>query len=333
MPLTIEVHAERFPIDGQFRISRSTKTHAEVLVCTVSDGTFKGVGECVPYTHYGETLEAVSAQVIDASAVLNTATATALGDLRAHLTSSLPTGAARNALDCALWDLEAKRLCEPVHHLMPGPPPRPVETAFTLSLDTPDRMADAARGASSRPLLKIKLGGDHDVECMHAVTANAPNSDLIIDANEAWTPDRLPALMLEAARLGVALIEQPLPANADQALATMPHPVPICADESAHFAGDLAALTDRYDYVNIKLDKAGGLTEALAMRAEARRLGFGVMIGCMVGTSLAMAPAVLLAQDADYVDLDGPLLLAKDRQPGLHYYGNTVSPPETALWG
>ncbi|MCI5077275.1 N-acetyl-D-Glu racemase DgcA [Oricola sp.] len=324
---TVEAWVERYPINGQFRISRASKTEAEVVVCRISKDGRGGLSECVPYARYGET----TASVIEA--IENTARDLGHDLTQDRLSSTLAPGAARNALDCALWDLQAKLSGRHAHALACRQPPRPVETAFTISLDSPDVMADAARSASRRPLLKIKLGGQDDVAIMHAVAAAAPRSRIIADANEAWTPDSLPELMREAARVRIALIEQPLPAGQDAMLAGIPHPVPICADESAHTADDLEALRDRYDVINIKLDKTGGLTAALQMRDRARELGFGVMIGCMVGTSLAMAPAVLLAQDADYVDLDGPLLLARDRTPALQYAGNLVSPPRSELWG
>ncbi|WP_421849212.1 N-acetyl-D-Glu racemase DgcA [Oricola sp.] len=322
-----EAWCESYPINGQFSISRESKATAEVVVCRISSGGFSGIAECVPYRRYGESVDSVIAQI--------ESTASALGADISHerLREDLKPGAARNALDCALWDLQAKSTGRHAHLLACSSLPRPVETAFTISLSDPDSMADAARAASRRPLLKVKLGGQNDIAAMHAVAAAAPNSRIIVDANEAWEPEFLPELLREAARLHIALIEQPLPAGADEALAGIPHPVPICADESVHTTGDLESLGDRYDAVNIKLDKTGGLTEALRMHAKARELGFGVMVGCMVGTSLAMAPAVLLAQDADYVDLDGPLLLARDRTPSLRYEGNTVSPPRSELWG
>jgi L-alanine-DL-glutamate epimerase-like enolase superfamily enzyme len=324
---SVEAWTERFPIRGEFRISRGSKTEAEVIVCRITAGGRAGYGECVPYTRYGESVDSVLAAMEKAAADL--------GSNFEHdaLNTVLEPGAARNALDCALWDLEAKLKGRHVHLLVCRQPPRPVETAFTISLDEPNVMADAARSASRRPVLKIKLGGPNDFTAMHAIVAAAPRSRIIIDANEAWSPEDLPALMREATRLHIALIEQPLPVGQDEILAEMPHPVPICADESAHTAEELESLRTRYDAVNIKLDKTGGLTEALRMRDRARELGFGVMVGCMVGTSLSMAPAVLLAQDADYIDLDGPLLLARDRHPGLDYADSTVSPPRAELWG
>lgn len=323
----VEAWSETFPIAGRFRISRESRTEARVIVCRITSGERSGIGECVPYARYGESLESVHAQIEGASKAL---TGTMNHD---RLIEALPPGAARNALDSALWDLEAKLTGRHVSALAGHLPLRPVETAFTISLDHPDAMADAARMASHRSLLKIKLGGEHDIAAMHAVVSAAPKSRIIVDANEAWSADHLPELMREAARVHIAVIEQPLPAGEDEALAALPHPVPVCADESAHVTADLEGLGSRYDMVNIKLDKSGGLTEALRMRARARELGFGIMAGCMVGTSLSMAPALLLAQDADYVDLDGPLLLARDRSPGLHYSGNIVTPAAPGLWG
>jgi len=329
--LTMNANAQSFPINGRFRIARGARTEAHVIECVIGDGMATGHAECVPYAHYGETVDSVIEQIaglppLDAQLTCD--------ELRAIVDQSLPAGAARNAIDCALWDLAAKRSGTPVHALVCRHPPRPVETAVTLSLDSPDNMADAARGAKNRRLLKMKLCGDDlDIARMHAVAANAPDARLIVDANESWREDNLVAMMEEAAQLHVALVEQPLPAGADAKLAEIPHPVPVCADEAAHVTADLERLGRLYDVVNIKLDKTGGLTEALRMRDRARQMGFGIMVGCMVGTSLAMAPAVLLAQDADFVDLDGPLLLARDRKPALHYYGATVSPPRSALWG
>jgi len=245
----------------------------------------------------------------------------------------MPAGAARNALDCAFWDLEAKRAGRPVHELAGLPAPHPLITAYTISLGTPAAMAEAARAASARKLLKIKLGGAGDPERIAAVRRAAPQSELIVDANEGWTPGNLAENLAACAAVGVTLVEQPLPADGDAALAGIARPIAVCADESVHDRLSLTALVGRYDAVNIKLDKTGGLTEALAMAAEAERLGFGIMVGCMVATSLAMAPAVLLAQRARVVDLDGPLLLAKDRPDALRYEGSLVHPPRSALWG
>jgi L-Ala-D/L-Glu epimerase / N-acetyl-D-glutamate racemase len=257
----------------------------------------------------------------------------AFGLDRTALQQAMPAGAARNALDCAFWDLEAKRAGKPAHELAGLPAPHMLTTAYTISLGTPEVMAAAALAASGRKLLKIKLGGAGDPERIAAVRAAAPRSELIVDANEGWSTDNLAANLAACAAAGVTLVEQPLPANADAALGSIQRPIAVCADESVHDRGGLAALAGRYDAVNIKLDKTGGLTEALAMVQEAERLGFGVMVGCMVATSLSMAPAVLAAQRARVVDLDGPLLLAKDRPDGLVYDGSLVYPPTPALWG
>lgn len=319
--------SERFPIAGTFAISRGSKTEAEVVICIVTQGPHAGRGECVPYARYGETV----AGVITAIEAMRPAIAA--GMTREELRAAMPAGAARNAVDCALWDLEAKMSGIPAWRGVCAASPRPLTTAYTLSLGDPAAMAAQARANAHRPLLKVKVGGDADMERVRAVVDAAPLSRIVLDANEGWSDDNVLPYLEACARLGVALVEQPLPAGRDGVLATFPHPVPLCADESAHTAAGLEALCSLYDAVNIKLDKAGGLTEAKAMRETARTLGLSVMVGCMVGTSLAMAPAVLLAQDADYVDLDGPLLLARDREPGLSYEGSLVSPPEAALWG
>jgi L-alanine-DL-glutamate epimerase-like enolase superfamily enzyme len=245
----------------------------------------------------------------------------------------MPPGAARNAIDCALFDLEARMSGRTAAEIAGSPPLRPVETAFTLSLGTPEAMAEAAGAAADRPLLKVKLGGSGDQARIAAVREAAPGARLIVDANEAWSPADIEGNTAACFEAGVELIEQPLPAGDDAALSAIPRIVPVCADESLHTAADLATLAGRYDVVNIKLDKTGGLTEALALRADAQRLGFRIMVGCMVGTSLAMAPALLVAQGADFVDLDGPLLLARDREPGLRYEGSLLHPPPRELWG
>jgi L-Ala-D/L-Glu epimerase len=245
----------------------------------------------------------------------------------------MPAGAARNAVDCALWDLEAKRTGASAFKGAGVALMKPVVTAFTLSLGTPDEMGAAARAANARPVLKIKVGGEGDIERLAAVRAGAPDARIIVDANEGWNDDTVAANLQACKKFGVALVEQPLPANNDAILSSIDHPVPVCADESVHTSKDLAALADRYDAVNIKLDKAGGLTEALEMNRVARSIGLKVMIGCMVGTSLGMAPALAIAQSADFIDLDGPLLLARDRMPGLTYEGSLILPPPTGLWG
>jgi L-Ala-D/L-Glu epimerase len=323
----LSVTVERFPIAGAFVIARGAKTQASVVVATLESNGTRGRGECVPYSRYGESIDSVLAQIESFRAAIEA------GAGRADLQNLMPHGAARNALDCALWDFEAKRRAIPAYRLAGLDPPGPVTTAFTISLGTPQVMAAAAKTASHRPLLKLKLGGEGGPERLAAVRAAAPHTRLIVDANEAWSAQDLTANLKACVDNGVALIEQPLPAGEDAILATISHPVPICADESCHETQDLAALRGRYDAVNVKLDKAGGLTEALALVAAAERLGFEVMIGSMVGTSLGVAPALLLAGNAKFVDLDGPLLLTKDRPGGLHYEGSLVYPPAPALWG
>jgi L-alanine-DL-glutamate epimerase-like enolase superfamily enzyme len=327
LPLSLTVRTESWPIAGAFSISRGAKTEAQVVVAELSDGRHKGRGECVPYARYNETVAGVMAAL---GAIGNKL---AFGLDRTALQQAMPAGAARNALDCAFWDLEAKRAAKPAYELAGLPAPQPLTTTYTISLGTPQVMADAARAASTRKLLKIKLGGGGDAERIAAVRQAAPHSELIVDANEGWTAENLAANLAACAAAGVTLVEQPLPADADAALASMRRPIPVCADESVHDRAGLAKLVGRYDAVNIKLDKTGGLTEALAMTAEAQGLGFSVMVGCMVATSLAMAPAILVAQGARVVDLDGPLLLAKDRPDGLRYEGSLVFPPTPALWG
>jgi len=327
MQRLLEVAAQHWPIAGSFAISRGAKWEAPVAVATIREAGVAGRGESAPYPRYGETVDGVI------RAVESMAGAIADGLDRNELRQAMPAGAARNAIDCALWDLEAKRSGRSAAALAGLAPLSPVETAYTLSLATSEAMAAAALAARHRPLLKVKLGGDGDRQRIVAVRGAAPEARLIVDANEGWSAADLAANMDACADAGVELIEQPLPAGKDEALAATPRPVPVCADESAHVAADLAALRDRYDAVNIKLDKAGGLTEALIAANEARALGFKVMVGCMVATSLAMAPALLLAQDADFVDLDGPLLLARDRQPGLTYRDSLILPPRPELWG
>jgi len=318
---------ESFPIAGSFTISRGAKTSADVVTCIIEDGTFVGRGECVPYKRYGESLDSVAAQITEMKAQIEN------GLTRKELQRRMPAGAARNAVDCALFDLEAKSTGKSVANLMGLTGTKPLETAYTISLASPEIMAAQAKDWSHRALLKVKVGTDDDECRIRAVCLAAPNSKIILDANEGWTDDNLVRHLTICAELGILLIEQPLPQGKDGILAKIPRPVVICADESVHATDDLAALSDRYDAINIKLDKAGGLTEALKMKAEAQRLGFQIMVGCMVGTSLAMAPAVLLAQDADFVDLDGPLLLARDRVPALSYVDSTVAPPDALLWG
>ena len=327
MTARLTTSVERYPLASAFTIARGSKTEAVVVLAELSEAGLLGRGECVPYARYGETVEGVRAAI----EAMRPALANGLD--RAALQKAMPPGAARNALDCALFDLDAKRHGEPAWRIAGLAEPGPVITAYTLSLGDPDAMRAAAVEHAGRPLLKVKLGTADDAARIRAVRDGAPRARLIVDANEGWRADTLDRNMAACAEVGVALIEQPLPADDDAALGSAPHAVPVCADESLHDRASLASLAGRYEAINIKLDKAGGLTEALALAAEARRLGLDIMVGCMVGTSLSMAPAMLVAQGATVVDLDGPLLLARDRRPGLRYAGSTAYPPEPALWG
>jgi L-alanine-DL-glutamate epimerase-like enolase superfamily enzyme len=321
--LRISVTAETWPIAGRFVISRGAKTEARVVVATVMDGAVAGRGEAVPYARYGETIDASLASVRALPPIVS----------RAELAAAIGPGAARNAVDCALWDLAAKTTGRPVHELAGLRAPQAVTTCYTLSLDTPAAMAAKAGSVPHLPVLKLKLGGPGDAERMAAVRAARPDAELVADANEAWSAGDVEGLLAVAAAQRFGLIEQPLPAGNDAMLAAIAHPVPICADESVHTGADLAHLAGRYDAVNIKLDKTGGLTEALAMVCVARSAGLKIMVGCMVSTSLAMAPAFLIAQSADWVDLDGPLLLARDRPHGLEIRDGVITPPSRTLWG
>ncbi|MEO1308287.1 MAG: N-acetyl-D-Glu racemase DgcA, partial [Pseudomonadota bacterium] len=296
---------------------------AQVLTVTIRDGDHVGQGECVPYARYGESLDSVTAQI----------EALALPLDRAKLQEVLAPGAARNAVDCALWDLEAKKAGKPAWALAGLDALGPVTTVYSLSLESPEQMQAAAAKAAHRPLLKVKLGTPDDIARLEAVRAGAPDPAIVVDANEGWTAEIYAELVPHLQRLGVTMVEQPLPAAEDDALRDIPRPVPVCADESFHDRASLAGLSGKYDMVNIKLDKTGGLTEALAARREAEAAGYGIMIGCMVGSSLAMAPAILLAQGAKVVDLDGPLLLAEDRPTALTYEGSVMHPANPGLWG
>lgn len=318
-----KVAEERFALAEVFTIARGSRTHADVLRVEMARDGLHGQGECVPYARYGETMVSVRAQIEGLDPTTG----------RADLQGLLPAGAARNAVDCALWDWEAKRSGKPVWALAGLAAPAPVVTAFTLSLDTPEKMEAAARKHAARPLLKIKLGTPEDMPRLEAVRRGAPATRIIIDANEGWDADIYADLAPHLLCLGVEMVEQPLPAGADDMLAEIARPLPVCADESCHDRASLPKLRGKYDMVNIKLDKTGGLTEALALYDAARAEGYRVMVGCMVGSSLAMAPAVLVAQGAEIVDLDGPLLLAEDRTPALHYDALGVHPAEAALWG
>ena len=322
--MEIAVTRDVFRLKQAFTISRGSRTEAQVLTARVAEGGAAGRGECVPYARYGETLQSVAAQIEGLALE---------GLTRETLAERLPAGAARNALDCALWDLEAKRAGRRAWELAELAPPGPVVTAYTLSLDAPEAMRAAAEAHAHRPLLKIKLGTPDDMPRLEAVRAGAPGARIIVDANEGWSAAIYADLAPHLARLGVALVEQPVPAGEDEALRGLDRPVPLCADESVHDRATLGRLEGLYDMVNVKLDKTGGLTEAFALRAAAEARGFGIMVGCMVGSSLAMAPAVLLAQGAAVVDLDGPLLLGEDRAAPLLYDAEGVHPPEPALWG
>lgn len=322
--MRIGAEAESFRLAETFTISRGSRDEAQVLTATIEADGRTGRGECVPYARYGETMEGVAEAITSVSIPVT----------RAGLQEAMSPGAARNALDCALWDLEAKGQGRRVWELAELAPPQPVETAFTLSLETAERMEAAARRHAHRPLLKIKLGGgDEDMARLEAVRRGAPQAPIIVDANEGWTAALYSELAPHLVRLGVKLVEQPLPAGDDDLLAEIARPLPVCADESCHDRASLPALAGKYDVINIKLDKTGGLTEALALRDAGRAAGFGIMVGCMVGTSLAMAPALLVAQGVGFVDLDGPLLLAEDREPPLSYDKDGLHPSDPTLWG
>ena len=327
MTRKMEIKAEVFPIAGSFTISRGARTHAHVVRVVLQENGHTAQGECVPYPRYDESVDSVTAQIEAARATIES------GCGREELQKIMPAGAARNAVDCALWDLEAKASGKTAAEIAGLPPLKPAITAFTISLGDPEKMFGDARKAAHRELLKVKLGGDGDAERIAAVRDGAPDSTIILDANEAWRESLFEPLMAAAVKAGAALVEQPLPAGEDAILKSAVRPVPVCADESLHTRAELAALRERYDCVNIKLDKAGGLTEALMLQREARTLGFQIMTGCMVGTSLGMAPAMLIAQDAAFVDLDGPLLLAEDREPPIEFPGSSIMPPPRALWG
>ena len=319
----IAVTRDAFPLAQTFTIARGSRTEAQVVTVRVMRDGVTGQGECVPYARYGETVDSVTAEI-----------AALPGDIsRRDLQDALPPGAARNAVDCALWDWHAKQSGTPVHKLAGLPAPGPVLSAYTLSLDAPEAMQAAAARHKDRPLLKIKLGTPDDMPRLEAVRAGAPGARIIVDANEGWTAEVYAELAPHLVRLGVEMVEQPLPADADGMLAEIDRPLPVCADEACHDRASLPGLRGKYDMVNIKLDKTGGLTEALALRDAARAGGYAVMVGCMVGSSLAMAPAHLVAQGADIVDLDGPLLLATDRDPAMVFEGSVLHPPPMALWG
>src|SRR6267143_588421 len=327
MPVTtIEAHEQSWPLDKPFRISRGSRTEARVVIVTVTDRQHIGRGEAVPIKRYNQSVESVLAQIESMKSEKNLD--------RHRIQKLLPAGAARNALDCALWDLEAKISGKRVWELANIPMAPKVETSFTISLDTPEKMSTATKANATAPILKLKLGGDDvDLARVQAVREAAPAVRLLIDANESWSPSHYQKIVPALKGLGVELIEQPFPADADEVLESLEHPVPVCADESCHTTADLPCLTNRYEIINVKLDKTGGLTEALLLTRRARESGFKLLFGCMVGTSLSMAPARVVASAADYVDLDGPLLLARDRDHGLSYRNGKIDMPPREIWG
>jgi len=324
--MQIEAREEIWPLDKPFRISRGTRSEARVVVVTVTDRQHTGRGEAVPISRYNQSIASVLAQIESIKSETNLD--------RHRIQELLPAGAARNALDCAFWDLEAKISGKRVWELANIPMVHFLETAFTISLDTPEKMATAAKESANAPILKLKLGGDDvDLARVEAVREAASAARLLVDANESWSPAHYQKIVPVLRGLRVEVIEQPFPADADEVLETLDHPIPVCADESCHTSADLSRLTSRYQMINVKLDKTGGLTEALLLTDRARQSGFKLLIGCMVGTSLSMAPARVLASAADYVDLDGPLLLAGDRDHGLAYENGGISVPSRELWG
>ena len=328
--LEVTIEERVWPLLRPFTISRGTRDVARTVIVTLTDTEGrKGIGEAVPYPRYGESVEETVAELERATSLI------AEGISHDDIPRFLSGMAARNALDCALWDLEAARTGRPVWELAGLPRPAPLVTAYTISLGSPEDMADQARQNARRPLLKLKLGADAagDIMRLRAVRMAAPRTRIIVDANEGWQPDDLPALFAVCVDCGVELIEQPLPADADEALARIIRPVPVCADESAHGPEDLPALRSRYDAINIKLDKTGGLTGAIRLAKAAREQGFEIMVGCMLASSLAMAPAFLVAQLARWTDLDGPMLLAEDFEPAMRHENSIIQPPEPALWG
>lgn len=327
MSLSLKVEAERLPLRAPFRISRGVKTHADVVVATLRDGGVLGRGECVPYARYGETPESVAAELAQAGARI------ADGEPVEAVVASLTAGAARNALDCALWDLVARRDGVPAAQRIGRPSPGPMATAVTISLDTPQAMAAAAARGAGAPLLKVKLDAHEPTARLLAVAESAPDAKLIVDPNEGWSLPILQAMADTIARLPVAMVEQPLPADDDAGLEGLAYPAPLCADEAAHTSDDLERVAGRYQVVNVKLDKAGGLTEALRMADRARALGLGVLAGCMVSSSLSIAPALWIGAQADAVDLDGPWWLSADRAGGCRIDNGVIYPPQAGFWG
>ena len=324
--MELNARAAVFPLAEVFSISRGSRTEATVVEVELTADGFRGRGECVPYARYGESVESVLAQIDDLR--------DGLADLNTqNLQDRMPAGAARNAVDCALWDLQAKRTGQRVWEMLGLSAPNTLTSAYTLSLEAPEVMQQKAAREAHRPLLKIKLGGEGDMARLEAVRRGAPQSRLIVDANEGWDIALYQSLAPHLIKLGVDLVEQPLPASDDEALLGVERPVPLCADESCHDRTSLQSMQGKYDFINIKLDKTGGLSEAIALRDAAQKAGLGIMVGCMVSSSLAMAPATLVAQGASFVDLDGPLLLAQDRPEGLQFTGSDIAPAAPSLWG
>ncbi|MDB1125404.1 N-acetyl-D-Glu racemase DgcA [Vibrio algarum] len=322
----ISFKVKSWPIRGSFTISRGSKTQVDVIQVEISENGAIGRGECVPYTRYNETIDSTLTELEDLLPTLKK------GITREQLQDLLPSGAARNAVDCALWDLECKQNKQAIWDNL-ATAPRSLVTAFTLSLDSPENMKQAAIENAFRPLLKLKLGGGEDLARVAAVREGSPNAKIILDANEAWTPELYKELVPELVKLGVAMIEQPFPAGEDKILETLPRPIPICADESCHDRSSLSEIYGRYDMINIKTDKTGGLTEALALKQDAEKAGLQIMVGCMLSSSLSMAPAFVVAQGADIIDLDGPLLLSDDIQYGFEFENNHMLPFSSKLWG
>ncbi len=321
--MKVTVHENCFRLKQPFTISRGSRTMAHVLTVEIADQGFVGRGECVPYKRYDETLESVSETIRSVSTPIN----------RDTLQNAIPPGAARNALDCALWDLEAKKNGKAVWQLAGLRQLNPLISTYTISLNTPEGMYEEALANRERPILKVKLGGNGDIARIEAIRKAAPDAKVIVDANESCNKDDFPDLLTKLVELNIAMVEQPFPAGQDQFLKGFKSPIPVCADESCHDRNSLDDLVGKYSMINIKLDKTGGLTEALHLLWKGKDLGFDIMVGCMIGSSLAMAPAMLVAQYASIVDLDGPLLLADDRQHGLLFEGSKIFPPETSLWG
>ena len=328
MAIQININRESWPLESEFRISRGSRKVSDVITVSISEEKFTGRGECFPYARYNETLDSVEKQISGIILELNEK------PCREYLRKVLPPGAARNAVDCALWNLEAKKANCRVWELAGLSPPEPLTTVYTLGVDEPKKMGELAFENSNRPILKLKMTGDGlDFDRVERIHKNAPNTKLVVDANEGWTIEQYLEYAPRFKELGVIMIEQPLPADQDSQLASIPHPIAVCADESCHDTSTLKGLVGKYEMINIKLDKTGGLTEALELKEAASNLGFQIMVGCMIGTSLAMAPGLVAGQGASVVDLDGPLLLKDDREHCLEFIGSTINVPSSLLWG